>query len=210
MKNLIISGTDTGVGKTILSALLIASIPDYSYWKPIQSGTLEETDRECVRRLTSCDAARILPEKYLFSQPLSPHAAAQYDGLRIDPQSLVQPKESRVIIEGAGGLLVPLNEDTLFIDVFKRWDLPVLLACRSGLGTINHTLLSIEALRRREIPILGVVTIGPHNVSNELAIEHYGDVPILGRIPPLTLLTTKTLRDVYRTQFLPFETIVNS
>jgi len=210
MTDIIISGTDTNVGKTVLSALLMASLPDYYYWKPIQAGTLEETDAVSVRRLSGCNAGRIIPERYLLSQPLSPHAAARFESIRIDPQSLTLPEKSPVIIEGAGGLLVPLNEDTLLVDVFKRWDLPVLLACRSGLGTINHTLLSIEALRNRDISILGVVVIGPHNNSNELAIERYGSVPVLGRIPPLTSLTSENLREVYSTQFQPFETTVNA
>jgi dethiobiotin synthetase len=205
-RGLIVSGTDTNVGKTVLSALLMSALPDYSYWKPIQAGLLDDSDTECVRKLSGCDALRILPEQYVFANPLSPHAASQLEGVRVDTEALLLPSQSLLIIEGAGGLLVPLNENTLFIDIFKRWELPVLLSCRSGLGTINHTLLSIEALHNRSIPLLGVVMIGDHNISNERAIEHYSDASVIGRIPNLPLLTSETLREVYRTEFQRFET----
>jgi dethiobiotin synthetase len=207
-RGLIISGTDTDIGKTVLSALLMSALPDYSYWKPIQAGTLDESDTACVQRLSGCDALRIIPERYVFANPLSPHAAAQMEGVRVESESLLLPTQTPLLIEGAGGLLVPLNENTLFIDVFKRWELPVLLSSRAGLGTINHTLLSIEALRNRVIPLLGIVMIGDLNISNERSIEHYGDTQVLGRIPRLTSLTSATLREVYRIQFQLFDTTI--
>ena len=201
MKSFIVSGTDTGIGKTLLSAMIMAALPEYYYWKPIQSGIVDGADSESVWRLSNCSRERILPEAYIFSQPLSPHAAAAIDGVTIMKEKLRKPDPSPLLIEGAGGLLVPLKEELLFIDMFKFWRLPVLLACRSGLGTINHTLLSIEALRKREIPILGCVLIGEHNPSNENAIEHYGTVPVIGRIPILTSVEMENLQRIFNSHF---------
>jgi dethiobiotin synthetase len=205
MRNFIVSGTDTGIGKTLLSAMLMAALPEYYYWKPIQSGIViahdqDGTDSETVRRLSGCAPERILPEAYVFSQPLSPHAAAAIDGITIEKEKLRLPNVSPLIIEGAGGLLVPLTKELLFIDMFQSWNLPVLLVCRSGLGTINHTLISVEALRRRDIPILGCVLIGEINLSNEKAIEHYGNVAVLGSIPPLAAFESAILINTVKEQ----------
>ncbi len=208
MKSIIISGTDTGVGKTTLSALLMASLPDYYYWKPVQSGTEDGTDRKAVRLHADCTPERILPEAYIFSRPLSPHLASKIDGKMIEEKKLELPNVAPLIIEGAGGLLVPLTDNLLFIDMFQKWNLPVLLACRSGLGTINHTLLSIEALRRREIPLLGCILIGDLNPENENAIEHYGKAKVLGRIPLLTSLAADTLRKTFDQHFTALKSIL--
>jgi dethiobiotin synthetase len=208
MKSIIISGTDTGVGKTMLSATLMASLPEYYYWKPIQSGTGDGADSETVLSLSGCSPERILPEAYVFSQPLSPHLAASIDDETIEPEKLRLPNTQPLIVEGAGGLLVPLNEKLLFIEMFKEWKLPVLLACRSGLGTINHTLLSIEALRRRDIPLLGCVLIGEPNPGNEKAIEYYGKAKVLGRIPPITSFTAETLRSIFNQHLIPLKSIL--
>ncbi|HZK76714.1 MAG TPA: dethiobiotin synthase [Candidatus Kapabacteria bacterium] len=208
MRSLIVSGTDTGIGKTLLSATLMAALPEYTYWKPIQSGLVDGKDSETVLRLSGCLPNRILPETYLFSQPLSPHAAAAIDGKKIEKEKLQLPNCSSLIIEGAGGLLVPLTEDLLYIDIFKLWELPVLLACRSGLGTINHTLLSIEALRTRDIPILGCVLIGEINPSNENAIEHYGNVAVLGAIPPIFSFESSELVSLFKTRLPKLEQIL--
>ncbi len=199
MKSFIVSGTDTGIGKTLLCSILMAGMPEYSYWKPIQSGMEDGADSETVRIRSGCSPERILPEAYFFSQPLSPHAAAKIDGIQIEKEKLRLPEISPLIIEGAGGLLVPLTRDLLYIDIFKMWNLPVLLACRSGLGTINHTLLSLEALRNREIPVVGCVLIGKRNISNEDAIEHYGEVPVMGSIPILSQFDESSLRRVFET-----------
>lgn len=201
MRSFIVSGTDTDVGKSVLSALLMAALPEYFYWKPVQSGTEEETDSVRVRRLSHCEPERILTEGVVLRNPRSPHEAARLEKRRIDPSMWTMPQIRPLIIEGAGGLLVPLTDDALFIDVFKEWSLPVLLACRSGLGTINHTLLSLEALSLRSIPILGVVTIGALHESNEAAIEHYGHTKVVGRIPSLSDLSHQTLLQTYRDHF---------
>ncbi len=208
MKSIIISGTDTGVGKTLVSAMLMASLPEYSYWKPIQSGTADGTDSKTVRSLSGCSPERILPEAYIFSQPLSPHLAASLDGKTIEPEKLRLPNVAPLIVEGAGGLLVPLAEHLLFIDVFESWNLHVLLVCRSGLGTINHTLLCIEALRRRDIPLLGCVLIGEINPENEKAIKHYGETEVLGRIPPIPSFTAETLRGTFNQHLYALKSIL--
>jgi dethiobiotin synthetase len=208
LKSFIVSGTDTGIGKTLLSAMLMAGLPDYYYWKPIQSGMIDGKDSETVQRLSSCSTTRILPEAYLFSEPLSPHAAAAIDGVRIEKERLNLPDVFPLLIEGAGGLLVPLTEDLLYIEQFKSWDLPVLLACRSGLGTINHTLLSIEALRARAIPILGCILIGETNLSNKSAIEHYGNVAVLGAIPPIRSFESLELVNLFQTQLFELKRIL--
>ena len=208
MTSFIISGTDTGIGKTLLSAMLMAALPEYFYWKPIQSGTVDGTDSKTVQILSQCEPERIIPEAYIFSQPLSPHLAASIDGVMINPEKLALPDVSPLIIEGAGGLMVPLNEQLLFIDMFKKWELPILLACRSGLGTINHTLLSIEALRKREIPLLGCILIGEPNIENEKAIERYGMTTVIGRIPPIPSLTTDTLRAIFNQYLIPIKSIL--
>jgi len=208
MKSIIISGTDTGIGKTLLSAILISALPEYFYWKPLQSGIEDGTDSKTVLTLSNCSPDRVLREAYMFSQPLSPHRASEIDGVTIEKDKLRPPTNSPLIIEGAGGLLVPLTSDLLNIDIFKSWNLPVLLACRSGLGTINHTLLSIEALRRREIPLLGCVFIGESNPSNEQAIEHYGNAPIVGRIPLISSFSPENFRKIFDDSFQPLKSIL--
>jgi dethiobiotin synthetase len=208
MKSIIISGTDTGVGKTMLSAMLMTSLPEYFYWKPVQSGTVDGTDSATVRKLSCSSPERILPEAYIFAQPFSPHLAASLDGKKVEVEKLQLPNVIPLIVEGAGGLLVPLNEHLLFIDMFKQWDLPVLLACRSGLGTINHTLLSIEALRKRDIPLLGCVLIGEANPENEKAIERFSNAKILGRIPLITSFTVETLREIFDQHLILLKSIL--
>ncbi len=177
--------------------MIMAAMPEYYYWKPIQSGTVDGTDSETVRRLSECSPNRILPEAYIFSEPLSPHAAAKIDGMKIENERLRLPEIRPLLIEGAGGVLVPLTEDMLYIDVFKSWKLPVLLACRSGLGTINHSLLSMEALRKRDIPILGCVLIGERNIPNEQAIAQYGAIEVIGHIPLLLSFEPNALKKVF-------------
>lgn len=198
---IVVSGTDTGIGKTVFAAGLTAVL-DGVYWKPVQAGLEEETDSERVARLSGLPWNRILPEAWRLKTPASPHLAAALDRVAIDPVALVPPETERpLVIEGAGGLLVPLTRSTLFIDVFARWLVPVVLCTRTGLGTINHTLLSIEALRRRSIPILGVAFIGDEHEENRSIIAELGDVPILGRLPYLEPLTADTLEPAFRGGF---------
>jgi len=196
-KGYIVSGTDTGIGKTTVAAMLLLAL-DALYWKPLQSGTQDGTDRERVQALTHLPADRLLPERYVLSQPLSPHRAAELDGVAIDPKSLAVPAAERtLIIEGAGGLLVPITRQLLQIDLFTDWDLPVILCARTALGTINHTLLSIEALRRRRLRLHGVVFVGDDNPDNIRTIAEISGARVLGRLPRLESLDRAALLDAF-------------
>jgi dethiobiotin synthetase len=206
MKGFFVTGTDTGVGKTALSALLVAAL-DAFYWKPIQTGSIEGTDRETVRRLAEVSDERLLPEAYCFEPPVSPHLAAREVGVRIRLDTLAwPPAEARDvartwIVEGAGGVLVPVNESETMIDLMRRVDLPVLVAARSTLGTINHTLLTLAALRAARREVRGVVFVGDAHEENRRAIGHYGNTRLLGRIPFTQPLNRATLLDAYARWF---------
>lgn len=199
---IVVTGTDTGIGKTVFSAGL-AGLLGASYWKPVQAGLDEETDAELVARLGGFPADRIVPERYRLRTPASPHQSAAIDGVRIDPAALDVPTtlDRPLVIEGAGGLMVPLNGDTLYIDIFERWRLPVVLCARTALGTINHSLLSLEALRQRRIDILGVAFIGESNPESERAICDFGQVRRLGRLPWLSPLAADTLQAAFEASF---------
>lgn len=200
-RTFVITGTDTGIGKTVVAAGL-AGLLGSAYWKPVQSGLDGETDSQAVARLGELTPERILPEAWRLTRPLSPHRAAEVEGVTIDPDRLVLPEVKRpLIVEGAGGLMVPLTRNTLFIDVFARWQAPVVLCARTSLGTINHTLLSIEALRRRDIPLLGVAFIGEAMPDTECTIAGTGEVRVLGRLPLLDPLTPGMLRLAMTTYF---------
>jgi dethiobiotin synthetase len=198
---IVVTGTDTGVGKTVFAAALAGAL-DAVYWKPIQAGLLEETDRQAVLRLSGLPEQRVLPEAYRLKTPASPHLAAEIDGITIDPEALVLPKtDGPLVVEGAGGLLVPLTREIAYIDVFGRWRAPVVLCARTTLGTINHTLLSIEALRARGIPLLGVAFIGDENAESERIIVEMGHARRLGRLPHLAELTCDKLRAAFALHF---------
>jgi dethiobiotin synthetase len=191
---LVVCGTDTDVGKTVVSALLVEGL-GARYWKPVQSGLEGGSDSERVQRLLELPAARLLPEAYRLSAPVSPHWAAERDGVVIDPERLALPEgEEPLVVECAGGLLVPLRRDWLQIDQILRWKLPVVLVARSGLGTLNHTLLSLEALRQRRIPVLGLVLNGPLHPDNPRTLTQLGGVPVLAELPPLEPLDREGLR----------------
>ena len=203
MKRLFLTGTDTGVGKTIVSALLCAAL-DGTYWKPVQTGSRAGTDRETVRRLAALAAGDEIPEAYCLPEPVSPHLAAEWNGIRIRLDAIQKPSipETKwLIVEGAGGVLVPLNDSDFMVDLMKRLGFPVVLVARTALGTINHTLLSLEALRRRGIPVAGIVLNGEENPDNREALERYGRVPILGWVPPLQEISCQALRRVFEEHF---------
>jgi dethiobiotin synthetase len=198
---IVVTGTDTGVGKTVFAAALAGALGAL-YWKPIQAGLSEETDSQAVLRLSGLPEERVLPEAYRLKTPASPHLAAEIDGITIDPQALVLPEtDGPLVVEGAGGLLVPLTREVAFIDVFGRWRAPVVLCARTTLGTINHTLLSIEALRARGIPLLGIAYIGDENAESERIIVEMGQVRRLGRLPHLPELTRDALRAAFALHF---------
>jgi dethiobiotin synthetase len=198
---LVVTGTDTGIGKTVFSAALTDAL-GACYWKPIQSGLDAETDSETVSRLGQIPPRRILPEKWRLNTPASPHLAAEIDKITLHPDELSPPETTLpLIIEGVGGLLVPLTRRQLLADVFARWQLPVILCARTGLGTINHTLLSLEAMRRRLIPVLGIAFIGDAHPDTEHIVVEMGRTRRLGRLPRLDPLTPDALRQSFRANF---------
>lgn len=189
MRGWFVTGTDTGVGKTVASAWLVHHL-DGDYWKPVQSGLEGETDVAAVLRLSGASPGRMHPSAHVFKAPLSPHAAAALEGVTIDLADFRLPATGRpLVVEGAGGVLVPLNGEALMVDLMVRLALPVVVVSRTALGTINHTLLTLEALRHRGLEVAGVVLAGPPNPGNREAIREYGRVAILGEIPPLEPLT---------------------
>ena len=190
----VVSGTDTNIGKTVFCAGLCGLL-DARYWKPVQAGL--PGDSAVVKELAG---AEIVPEAYVLKLPASPHQAAAEEGIIIDPDSLVPP-EGPLVIEGAGGLMVPLTPEVLYIDVFARWRLPPILCARTKPGTINHTLLSIEAIRRRGIPLHGVAFIGEANEESEKIIVELGQVKRLGRLPVIEPLTAGRLAGVFAKTF---------
>jgi dethiobiotin synthetase len=200
---IVVTGTDTDVGKTVFAAGLVAALDGF-YWKPVQAGLEGETDAEIVQRLSGLPAARVLPEVYRLTTAASPHLAAERDGIEIDIEGLANAplNNSRVvIIEGAGGLLVPLTRGYLQIELFARWAAPVVLVASTRLGTINHTLLSAEALRRRQIPLLGVAFVGGENADSERTITEMGGVRHLGRLPIIDPLDAGMLRSAFAANF---------
>ena len=198
MSNLIVTGTDTGIGKTVFAAALAGAL-GAAYWKPIQSGLEDGADADTV---VSLGVTRVLPEAYRLTQPLSPHRAAELDGVTIDPARLTPPSiDGALVVEGAGGVLVPVTRELLFADLFARWALPVVLVSWTGLGTINHSLLSIEALRARGVPILGVAFVGDANEDNEATIAAICRVKRLGRLPILDPLDAAGLREAFADHF---------
>lgn len=200
-RTFIVTGTDTGIGKTVFSAALAGALSAY-YWKPVQSGLEEATDSETVVQLAGLSRQNIIPESWRLNTPASPHLAAQIDGVEIDTNALEVPSiDTPLVIEGAGGLHVPLTRSTTFIDVFARWQKPIILCARTGLGTINHTLLSLEALNRRNIPVLGIAFIGDPQPDTEQIIPELSGVRGLGRLPKLAKLDPDTLRRAFREHF---------
>ena len=200
-----VTGTDTDVGKTVVASALTLGLDAY-YWKPIQSGLTPSTDTADVRRWTGLPDERFLPEAYRLREPMSPHAAAEIDGVTIDVEHLLAtelPTDRPVVVEGAGGLMVPLNHTDLMIDFVARLGTPVVLVARTALGTLNHTLLSVSELRRRAIPLLGVVLNGDEHESNRRAIERYSEVAVLGRVPRLDVLDARALRLAFEGLELP-------
>lgn len=200
-RGVFVTGTDTNVGKTVVAATLFHryrhEVP-LRYWKPVQTGIEQDDDTATVRVLGQCAELEVFDHGVRLPRPVSPHLAARWAGVRIAVASLRElweraPADVGWIVEGAGGVLVPLNESELMVDLMRALSLPVLVAACSTLGTINHTLLTLEALRRRSIPIAGVVMVGPPNRENRRAIETYGDVPVLGEMPIFDPLTAEAL-----------------
>jgi dethiobiotin synthase len=199
--DMFVTGTDTGVGKTLLSALLVAAL-NRNYWKPIQTGASEGTDRETVVKWTGVAADRTYAESYIFDRPVSPHLAAEQEGSAIDLHRIRRPmSQEALIIEGAGGVFVPINEDAFMLDLIRLLGAPVIVAARTTLGTINHTLLTLAAIRNRKLDLRGVVMIGKENPDNRRAVERYGNVPVIGVIPWLDTIDRRALISVFEQHF---------
>jgi dethiobiotin synthetase len=193
-----ITGTDTNVGKTVISSW-IALHTGFPYFKPIQTGTRDGSDSLEVQKRSN---ARIYQEIYAYKEPLSPHLAAKLENHRIDIENIVLPPSPHLIIEGAGGVLVPINDTYLMVDLIKKLGAPVILVARTALGTINHTLLSLEALRSRNINVLGVIMNGEQNLQNSHSIERYGRTSVLADFPKLEHISMNTLKRVAMPQKL--------
>lgn len=200
-RGLFVTGTDTGVGKSVVSAALFhryRSTQRLRYWKPIQTGIEIDDDTAEVARLAGCTAEEMLDDGVRLPHPVSPHLAARRSGTAIDVDQLLdtfrhEDRDARWIVEGAGGVLVPVNDRDVMADVMVRLDLPVIVVARTALGTINHTLLTLEALRQRAITVAGVVMVGAQDTDASDAIAQYGRVTILGQMPMFVPLTATAL-----------------
>lgn len=198
---IVVAGTDTDIGKTVFAAALTSALEGY-YWKPVQAGLAGETDSEVAARLGDLAASHVLPEVYRLRTPASPHFAADIDGVEIDARELSPfGLPTPLVVETAGGLMVPLTRRLLQIDLLAQWRLPVVLCASTRLGTINHSLLSIEALKRRAIPIVGIAFIGDANADTERTIASFGAVRRLGRLPKLAALDSDSLQKAFAENF---------
>jgi dethiobiotin synthetase len=196
----VVTGTDTGIGKTVFSAALAAATHSY-YWKPVQAGLDDGADSATVSNLGLNATKRVLKEAYRLQTPCSPHKAAEIDGLQIDPARLTLPPQRPLVVEGAGGALVPVTRSTTFADVFAWWGLPVIVVARTALGTINHSLLTFEALRSRGVAIHGVAFVGDANEDSEATIAAMGNVKRLGRLPLIERLDAESLARAFAENF---------
>ncbi|HKT75171.1 MAG TPA: dethiobiotin synthase [Sphingobium sp.] len=197
MSIFVVTGTDTDIGKSVFAAGLAGALGAH-YWKPVQAGLDPEGDKEMVARLSGLPASHILPEAYRLTTPASPHLAARIDGVEISLDRLALPQVAGdLVVEGAGGVLVPVSETLLMADLFAHWRAPVILCARTALGTINHSLLSIEALRSRGVAVGGIAFIGDPHPENERIIPALAGVPRLGRLPRLDPLNAASLRAAF-------------
>lgn len=196
-------GTDTNVGKTLIAAALTQAW-QAQYFKPVQSGTLESDDTETVIRLANVPPHRIIAPLYRFAAPLSPHEAAREEGVNLSIETFpAYATEGSLVVEGAGGLLSPVTEDATVLDLVRRWNLPTVLVARSGLGTINHTMLSIEALRARGVPLLMVVLNGPAQPETARYLKERVGAPLV-EIPQYAALTKTAIIDAAERLLLNF------
>jgi dethiobiotin synthetase len=213
-QRIFITGTDTDIGKTLVSALLLAGLGGH-YWKPIQTGVPSPTDADepyyevgdtaWVVQHADVPIDQTHPPAHQFSQPLSPHAAAHLANASVllsDFDLPTIPQDRTLVVEGAGGVMVPLNDDHYMLDLIKRLAIPVVIVAHSGLGTINHTLLTLMQLRAHEIAVFGVILNGVKNPGNKHSIEKFGEVKVIGEIEPMTTITATSLRQLFREAFL--------
>lgn len=207
MPGCFVTGTDTGVGKTVVAAALALGW-GASYWKPIQSGLADPpepaTDTLAVADWTGLPGGRLLPEAYRLRLPASPHVSAAAENVAIRREKLNLPSVSgAVVVEGAGGILVPINQSETMADVMVWLGLPIVLVARTALGTLNHTLLSLEALRRRGLHVHALVLNGPRVATTAMTLREWSAVPHFAELPPLTQLNPDTLSTAFRSWNLP-------
>lgn len=197
MKNnsFFVTGIDTNIGKTVVAAILVEAL-NADYWKPIQSGDLHYTDTDKVKELVN-EKSILYPETYRLNNPLSPHASAKLDNISISLASFQLPKtNNNLIVEGAGGLLVPINEDGNYLsDIIVKLGMEVILVSKNYLGSINHTLLSIEYLKSKSISIKGIIIVGEKNESSESIITKNTEVNILHRVPMVESVTREFIKE---------------
>lgn len=194
MRPIFISGIGTEIGKTIVSAVLVEKLKA-DYWKPVQSGGLDDSDSMLVESLISNEITFIHPEAYRLTEPFSPHKSAALDGIIIELNNINLPKtDNQLIIEGAGGLMVPLNDKDLIIDLVKKFDADLVLVSKNYLGSINHTLMSVELLKNRNIPIRKLIFSGDSNPSSEEIIQKQTGLDVL-RIPHFEELNNKKIKE---------------
>lgn len=188
-----VTGIGTGIGKTITSAVITEKLKA-DYWKPIQSGDLEQSDSLAIQNLVSNSQTVIHTESYRLTQPLSPHLSAKLDGISIELDQIILPAtQNTLVVEGAGGLMVPLNDKHLIVDLIKQLGLEVILVSQNYLGSINHTLLSINLLKQNQIPVKGLVFNGETNPESESYILNYSQLACLGRIPTMQSLNQEAI-----------------
>jgi len=200
MNGIFVTGIGTGIGKTIVSAILTEAL-QADYWKPIQSGLEEITDTEKVKGLISNKKSVFHPETYRLKLPVAPHAAAAAEGVTISISNIKVPNTSNtLVIEGAGGLMVPLNEKELMVDLIRSLNTSVVVVIKHYLGSINHSLLTLEALKQRDIQVAGIVFNGEPNIQSEEAIRSFYYYPIIGRVREEKEFTPETI-SLYANEF---------
>lgn len=196
MKRFFVSGIDTNVGKTVAAAVLTQAL-GADYWKPVQSGDLEQSDTLRVQSLVQHPQTHFHPEAYRLNTPASPHYSAKVDGITIEPNTFQLPEtDNHLVVEGAGGLFVPLNDHYLLLDLIQDLQLPVVLVVNFYLGSINHTLSSVYALRQKNIPIAGLLFNGTITPSSESYILQYTKLPVLGRLPQLEVINATAIQNL--------------
>lgn len=194
-KPIFVTGIGTGIGKTFISAVLVEKFKA-DYWKPVQSGDLDNSDTQTVKSLVSNTRSRFYPEAYRLSQPFSPHKSAAIDGILIKPSTIITPQtENTLIIEGAGGLMVPLNSTFLMIDLIKQLNAEVVLVSQNYLGSINHTVLSVYTLKNESILVKGIIFNGLKDMYSKEFILDYTGLPLLGHVPQYNTVDKKAVAD---------------
>src|SRR6267142_6230989 len=208
-KAIAIVGIHTGIGKTVASAILAESLR-IDYWKPVQAGDLQNSDSKKMRSLISNAESVVHPEAVRLNHPLSPHEAARLDGVEINFKSMVWPETPRpLLVETAGGVMSPMNDEATMVDFVSFYNLPAVLIVRHYLGSINHTLMSIEVLKRREINVLGLIISGHANPASESFISAHTPFPILAQLPELPVVDASSVKEVARTHRRSFLTVLD-